>query len=144
MYFEARIRKDGPGYRVTFPGLPNVITFAESRPNAVRYAEEALIGCLLEDMDRGFDLPVPTQSRTRRGTVLIPVPVTIAVALLLRKHRRQKRWTTVHVAQRLGITRQAYEKLERGKGNPSLQTLRKAFAVFGQMLGVVTYEAKAA
>jgi antitoxin HicB len=144
MYFEARIRKDGNGYRITFPGLESVLTYAETREKAVASASEALVGCLLEDLNRGLDLPTPVMTGSKKGTLLVPVPVSIGVALLLRRFRRQQGCTTLQVARKLGITRQAYEKLERGKGNPSLQTLTRTFAVFGVVFDLVTCPAKAA
>lgn len=137
MYFEARIRRDGPGYRISFPGLDNVLTYAETKEDALRFGEEALVGCLLEDLDRGLDLPVPLQRKGNRGICLVRIPATLAVALMLRKQRRDKGWTTLQVAKKLRVSRQAYEKLERGKGNPSLLTLRKVFAVFGQIFDLV-------
>jgi DNA-binding XRE family transcriptional regulator len=139
MYFEARIRKDGKGYRVTFPGLDNVLVYADSKQDAVKSAREALVGCLLEDMERGFDLPVPITRAQSRGTQLIPVPVPLGIALLLRRLRHRKQWTTFQVAKRLGISRQAYEKLERGTANPSLQTLEKTFTVFGVVFDLTTH-----
>ncbi len=144
MFFEASIRKDGKGYRVVFRGLPNVLTYAENRGKALTAAREALIGCLLEDLDRGLDLPAPVPARQRSGTALVPVPPSIGVALILRRLRRKKGWTTVTVARSLGVTRQAYEKLERGKGNPSLQTLEKVFGVLGVEFDLVTTPRQAA
>ncbi|MFH1263230.1 MAG: type II toxin-antitoxin system HicB family antitoxin [Pseudomonadota bacterium] len=144
MYFEAKIRKEGNGYRVTFPGLENVLTYAETREKAVSSASEALVGCLLEDLDRGLDLPTPVMMGPKKGTVLIPIPASIGVALLLRKFRREQGRTTLQVAKRLGITRQAYEKLERGRGNPSLQTLDKTFAAFGVTFDLITRRKEAA
>ncbi|HLG20558.1 MAG TPA: type II toxin-antitoxin system HicB family antitoxin [Bdellovibrionota bacterium] len=131
MYFEAKIRKEGKGYRVTFPGLPNVFTYAESFDCALTSAREALEGCLLEDLNRGLDLPVPRRYSRKRETHLIPVSLEIGIALLLRKLRREKGWTTRLVANKLRISRQAYEKLERGTGNPSVETLERTLAVFG-------------
>lgn len=139
MFFEARIRKDGKGYRVTFPGLENVMTYAETREKALQSAREALVGCLLEDLDRGLTLPSPVVSRKKRGSWLIPVPVSLGAALILRRIRRKKNWTTLQVAKRLGITRQAYEKLERGTANPSLTTLDRTFAVFGVTFDLFTH-----
>jgi DNA-binding XRE family transcriptional regulator len=108
------------------------LTFEASRDRALVSAQEALIGCLSEDLDRGLDLPTPSLDRLNPQSVLIPIPLRLSVALLLKRFRREKDWTTRDVAKRLGVTRQAYEKLERGLGNPSVGTMERTLAIFGK------------
>lgn len=41
-------------YIATFPDVPNVNTFGNSREHAIEMAKDALEGCLRRDFDRGF------------------------------------------------------------------------------------------
>ena len=56
----------------------------------------------------------------------------VSVPILLRKLRVKKNLTQGDIAKVLGISYQAYQRLERpGKSNPTLKTLERLAKVFG-------------
>jgi transcriptional regulator with XRE-family HTH domain len=56
---------------------------------------------------------------------MIPVDIKIAFAIHLRRLRMKKGLTQNDVAKRLGISQQAYAKLEIPDCNPSLETIKR-------------------
>lgn len=134
MHYFAEIKKEGDIYYVTFPDLENVQTYAHNFTDAVEYAEEALNGCIEADFERGFSLP---EAKEYKGEGYYPIQVYphIAIALNLRKIRAGK--SQKEIADMLGISYQAYQKLENPrKCNPTLKTLEKIAKVLNKELEV--------
>ena len=110
-------------YLAKFPDIPNVNTYGETVEDACKNAKEALNGCLESDFERGFKLPKSSQKRYQNGYA-IEVEPHIALAYQLRKIRNGM--TQLQIARKLGISYQAYQKLENPrKCNPTVKTLEK-------------------
>lgn len=107
-YVAQVLRKDGV-YVVTFPDLPNVNTYGETKAEAIKYAHEALNLTLEVDFERGFSLPQP-KAVPGHGTITVRVQPNIAIAYQLRRLRHNQ--TQAEVAKKVGISYQAYQKLE--------------------------------
>jgi len=123
MYFYSKIKKKDGIYIVTFPDFENVNTYGDTLDEALQNASEALNGCILSDFGRGFKLP---ERKEYFGNEYYKITVfpNIAVALQLRELRGNK--TQIEMARSLGITYQAYQKLENPvKSNPTIKTLMK-------------------
>ena len=91
--------------------------------DALNNAAEALNGSLESDFDRGYTLP---ESKARKGRNMHQIDVAphIEIAYVLRKLRRDH--SQKEIADRLGISPQAYQKLENPrKCNPTIKTLEK-------------------
>ncbi len=134
MQYYARIEQDGDIYRVSFPDLPNVITYGESPEQARQYAAEALSGTVEADFERGFSIPEP---REYTGPDYVPVTLEphIGVAITLRTIRGER--SQKEIAEALGISPQAYQRLENPRrSNPTLKTLERIAEVFGRRLEV--------
>ena|SRR5271157_1333648 len=132
-YFAKIIRKDG-AYLVSFPELENINTYGVTIAEAIRNAEEALNGSLESDFERGFSLPEPKDHKGS-GYYKISVLPHLEIAYTLRKLRTGK--SQVEIAHSLGISYQAYQKLENPrKCNPTIKTLEKIGAVLGRKLEV--------
>lgn len=130
--YHARIRKQRQGgYLVEFPDLPGCLTEGETLRDALKNAREALSGWLFVAIKHGDEIPA---ARGRRGSdyhrVVPDLDVTIPLAILAARKRRGL--TQQQVADALGITQQAYRKLEMpGKSNPTLRTLERLGGLLG-------------
>ena len=134
MHYFAKISKEDGCYLVSFPELPNINTYGDSLAEAIHNAEEALNGSLESDFERGFSLPAPKEHKGS-GFHKIPVLPHLEIAYTLRKLRTGK--SQVQLAHALGISYQAYQKLENPrKCNPTIKTLEKISAVLGKQLEV--------
>ena len=112
-------------YLASFPELEGCLSEGKTLEEAKKNASEALNGWLASHCDRNLDIPNP-KSRKGKNYYPITVDLQITLAIVLRKKRRKKKWTQSQAARKLGITQQAYARLEiPTRANPSLVTLKK-------------------
>jgi antitoxin HicB len=134
MHYSAKISKKDGVYLVSFPELVNINTYGSTLSEAIQNAEEALNGSLESDFERGFSLPEPREHKAS-GYYKIPVLPHLEIAYALRKMRTGK--SQVEIARSLGISYQAYQKLENPrKCNPTIKTLEKISIALGRKLEV--------
>jgi len=117
-------------YLVEFPDLPGCLTEGDTLEEAKRNAKEALTGYLASVFERDLKIPGPSAVKGKHIYGIEPEP-EVSIPILLRKFRETKRFTQGDVAKVLGISYQAYQRLERpGKSNPTLKTLERLAKVF--------------
>lgn len=119
---------EGKGVGVRFAEHPNVITYGTDWDHARDAAQEALAAALAVDFEQGFRLPEATTPKASTGerVVFVPLEPDVRLAYVLRDLREQEGLTQKQVAQRLGITYQSYQRMERpGRSNLSLATLAR-------------------
>ena len=135
MKYYARINKQKDGkYLVEFLDLPGCLTEGKTLAMAIINAEEALSGWLASHCDRNMNVLDP---KTRKGRDFYPISVDlrVAFAVLLRKVRIKKGLTQNQVASLLGISQQAYARMEiPSKTNPSLSTVQNISKVLNTKL----------
>lgn len=135
MKYYAKLIKENNYYIVTFPDLPNVNTFGNTKEEALQNAYDALNGCIESDFERGFKIPNP---KAYSGTIYFPITIKphIELSIMLREIRANK--SQIEVANMLGISYQAYQKLENPrKCNPTVKTLEKIASIYHKELKVV-------
>lgn len=83
---------DGPGYMVTFPDIPEAITYGRTKTEAIGLAYD----CLITALDFYFDdmrmVPVPSAQADGQHVVALPPSIAIKVELLneiVRRHVKQ-------------------------------------------------------
>jgi len=79
--YPARVTRDGDGYVVSFPDIPEALTGAKDRDEAIDMAVDALTTA----MDFYFEdrRAVPMPSALKRGHVAIELPASVAAKVLL-------------------------------------------------------------
>lgn len=79
--YPARVERDGDGYLVTFPDIPEAVTGAKERAEAIELAADALTTA----MDFYFEdrRPVPMPSPLKKGQVVVDLPVSVSAKVLL-------------------------------------------------------------
>lgn len=126
-------------YTVTFPDLPGCVTFGDTLDGAKRMAAEALSGYLASIFERNVRMPKPSKPKGKSAYLIRPETPVLA-ALSLRVLREELRLSQTEAAKRLGITYQAYQRLENPRSaNPTLRTLEKVAKALGKRL-VLTLE----
>ena len=108
-----------------FPELPGCLTEGKTKESALKNAKEALNGWLSANCDRDLAIAAPAK---RKGGNYAPVEVDLGVAfaICLRRSRAKYGLTQAQAAKKLGISQQAYAKLESAHtSNPSLSTIQK-------------------
>lgn len=115
--------------------MDGVITYGESREHALEMAREALTGILLSMLKHNESIPRPPLATGPDVFLVEPEPVVVA-PILLRWAREEAGLTQSEVADRLKVTYQSYQRLERGDANPSIKTLAKVARALGRDLHI--------
>ena len=125
---------DDKAYNVRFLDIPGCITFGETLEEAKTMAKDALTG-VLEVLDsRKMNVPEPSQVSEPHIYYIEP-EINTAFAIWLKKEREKNGLTQSDVARKLGISYQAYQRIEDpSRTNPTLKTIRKLEEVFGKRL----------
>ncbi len=137
MHYYGKITKEDEMYLVSFPEFENINTYGKTIEDALKNAEEALNGSLESDFERGFTLPV-SKEYSGKKYYRIKVYPHLEIAYTLKKLRKNK--SQVDIAKELGISYQAYQKLENPrKCNPTVKTLEKISNVLGRKLEITFF-----
>ena len=135
MNYIAKFFKDGDGIGVEFPDVPGAFTCADTMDEARDMARDVLNGVLSVMLDRKDPLPVArTNADPRKGLEAVPVDDRLAVAYTIFEARRGK--SAAEVARKMGISRQAYQRLEDPKASLTVATLVKAAKALGKQLDI--------
>jgi antitoxin HicB len=132
LLYPARIWKEDSVYYVQFEDLENGFTFGETLKKAKEMAADVLSGLLSSYLEH--DEPIPAHSSKIKGKniYLIAPDAKVQAALLLRMARSST--SQSKVAQAMGTTWQAYQKIESPRSNTTLSKLQKAAKALNKYL----------
>ena len=136
LFYPAIIKyiKEDRSYLVEFPDLLGCLTEGKCLEEAKSNARDALTGYLASIFERNFKIPEPSKPKGKNIYMIEPEP-EVSLPIILRKLRKNKNMTQGDIAKVLGISYQAYQRLEKpGKSNPTLKTLERLAKVFDKDL----------
>ena len=135
-YFARITRQRSGGYLAEFPELPGCLTEGDTLEGALKNAHKALSAWLYVALRNGDELS-PGRIRRGPGYHRIVPDLDVLVPLVVLSARKRRGLTQEQVAKALGISQQAYRKLEMpGKSNPTLRTLERLSGVLGLELSL--------
>ena len=79
--YPARVTRDGDGYMVSFPDIPEALTGARARSEAIELAADALTTATDFYFEDGRTVPPP--SAMKRGQIAIDLPASVSAKVLL-------------------------------------------------------------
>lgn len=135
--YYAILEKDEDTVLVRFPQHPNINTYGFDWEHAEEMAREALSAALEADFERGYQLPTVKKPRARKGrkVVFIALEPEVRTAYMLRAWREEAGLTQKKMAERLGVTYQAYQRMERpGRSNLTVNTLERVARALNKKL----------
>lgn len=130
--FPARIKSDSGQYAVSFRDIPEAITWAKTREEALALAGDALATA----MDFYFEdnRQVPKPSDARRGEVLVELPASISAKVLLLNEMIAQHVTAAELARRLSTSPQAVNRIVDIKHPTKIDTIAEALGKIGRRL----------
>lgn len=127
-----RVWEEDDSYIVQgLPPLDNVLTYGKTMSDALVSAREALTGVLGAMLDRSQPIPDPPGVDDGEGIYLVEPFAKVTAPILLQKAREAAGLTQGDLAERLGVSYQAIQKLERSGANPTVATLERVFRGLG-------------
>lgn len=133
MRYPAFISHEGDATLVEFPDAPGCQTFTRGKQVRER-AREAIEGWLEAQLEDRTTPPRPsTRVKPPKGATLdwVAVDPILGVRLALRWAREEAGLTQGALAKKMGISQQAYAKLESPDANLTMETLERAARALG-------------
>lgn len=143
IFFEKKSKTHG----VRFPDHPGIVTYGKTHEEAIEMAQEALSVALESEFDRDQPLPSSHKPKAKGGNkvVFIPLEPEVRMAYLLRRWREDAGLSQKQLAERLEISFQAYQRMERpGRSNLTIATLQRIAQALHKTLVLDVCDLKAA
>ena len=130
--YPARITRDGDGFMVSFPDIPEALTGAPSRDEAITMAADALTTA----MDFYFEdrRPVPSPSAPKRGQVMINLPPSVGAKVLLLNEMLAQGTRPSDLARLMNIRPQEVNRLTTLRHPTKIDTVADALKALGKRL----------
>lgn len=138
MRYPALITHEGDATLVEFPDAPGCQTFTRGKQVRER-AREAIEGWLEAQLEDRATPPRPSiRAKAPKGAALdwIAIDPILGVRLALRWAREEAGLTQAVLAKKMGVSQQAYAKLESPDANLTINTLARAAKALGMRVEV--------
>ena len=139
--YPVRFKTDSNGtLLVTFPDVPEAITFGETRADALARAAEALEAALSLYTDARRDLPHP-KSTTSRKTLIVTLPALTEAKLALYELMRANGVSKAELARRLICGKSQVDRLLDLNHGSRLDQLEAAFQALSKRMSITIEDA---
>ena len=129
--------KNGPGFHVRFPDLPEALTGGGDLDDTLVQAADCLAEALAGRIARGDGIPAP--SKLKRGQHPVSVPLYLAPKLALYLAMREGGIRNTELAKRLGVSETIVRRMLDPKHNTKPERIQAALAALGKRI-VVRFE----
>ncbi len=129
---------DGCAINVSFPDVPEALTWGDNEAEALVLAEDCLVTALNRYVRAGKSLPRPGPAK---GRPMIRVPPLVAAKLALYGAMREQGVSQAELARRLGVGEKVVAALLDLKRRTYLGQLERALAELGVQLEVTVRSA---
>ena len=130
--YPARLTRDGDGFMVSFPDIPEALTGAPSREQALDMAADALTTA----MDFYFEdrRPVPPPSAPKRGQIVIDLPPSVGAKVLLLNEMLVQGTRPAELARLMNVRPQEVNRLTTLRHPTKIDTVAAALRALGKRL----------
>jgi len=132
--YPARVTRDGEGHMVSFPDIPEALTGAADRDEAIALAADALVTA----MDFYFEdrRLVPAPSAPKRGQITVDLPASVAAKVLLLNEMIAQGKRPAELARLMSARPQEVTRLMDLRHPTKIDTVAAALAAMGRRLEV--------
>ena len=130
--YPARVARDGSGFMVSFPDIPEALTGATTKAQALEMAADALTTA----MDFYFEdrRLVPAPSAPKRGQVMIDLPPSVGAKVLLLNEMIAQGTRPADLARRMNVRPQEVNRLTDLHHPTKIDTIAQALKTLGRRL----------
>ena len=136
--YPAAARQDADGVTITFPDVPEAITWGRSVAEALERAPDALISALATYVEDDRTLPPPSASD---GRSLIRVTALEATKLALHDAMLAANISNSDLAERIGCDAAAVHRLRDPLQRSDIESLETALRALGKRVEVTIHDA---
>lgn len=124
---------------VTSPDFPDVITFGETREDALHYAVGAFREVIAARIH--YKVPIPKPSRIKAGEPFIMLPLQTEMKVRLYEALQENGMKKAELARMLNLHRQEIDRRLDFKQSTSIGKIEAAFAALGKQLKIEVADA---
>ena len=134
MQYPVNIKRDGKGWRVAFPDIPEALTSGATIEQALAMAHDALETA----MDFYFEdkRPVPLPSKAKRGQTVVELPASLSAKVYLLNEMLKQKIRPSELARRLHTTPQEVNRLTNLHHTSRIDGIAAALQALGKRLDV--------
>ena len=132
LIFPAVVVRDGSGYAVSFPDIPEALTSGASRGEALEMARDAL-ETAIEFYFEG-NRTIPTPGKVKPGQDAVELPASLSAKVLLLNEMLAQNVTPAELARRLGTSPQSVQRIMDLDHTTKIDTVAEAFRALGKRL----------
>ena len=130
--YRVKLEDDEGTVLVTSPDFPEVITFGETREDALKYAvgafQEIIAGYV------HYKKPIPKPSKIRANDDFITLPLQTEMKILMHESMRESGMKKSQLARKMKLHRQEMERLLDFNKSTNLDRIESAFAAMGKRI----------
>ncbi|MFA9209181.1 MAG: type II toxin-antitoxin system HicB family antitoxin [Yersinia sp. (in: enterobacteria)] len=130
MRYPVKLQKDGDGYFVSFPDIPEALTQGETREEALEMARDALVTAFDFYFEDNRQVPLPSDF----GDDLVSVPASVWAKVLLLNTMLETGITNAELARRMGLKPQEVQRIVTLGHNTKIDTVEAALTALGKRL----------
>jgi antitoxin HicB len=119
---------------VTAPDFPEVITFGNTREEALSYAVGAFREVIASKIHNKE--PIPKPSKVRKGEPFVVLPLQTEMKIKLFQSMQETGIRKAELARKMHLHRQEIERLLNFDQSTNLSKIESAFAVMGKRLNI--------
>ncbi len=137
--YRVKLEDDEGTVLVTSPDFPDVITFGETREDALHYAVGAFREIIASRIH--YKEPIPKPSRIKAGEPFITLPLQTEMKIRLYEALNENGMKKAELARMLNLHRQEIDRLLDFKQSTSIGKIEAAFAALGKQLKIEVADA---
>ena len=132
--YRVKLQDDEGTVLVTSPDFPEVITFGETRDEALKYAVGAFREIIAGYMH--YKKPIPKPSKIRAKDDFITLPLQTELKIRMYESMRDSGMKKAELARKMKLHRQEIERLLDFEQSTNLARLELAFAALGKRIHI--------
>lgn len=130
---------DNGTFLVTSPDFPEVITFGETREDALHHAVGAFREVIAAKIH--YREPIPSPTKLRKGESFVVLPLQTEMKVRLYQSLQESGVKKSELARRMKLHRQEVERILDFNQSTNLNKIESAFAALGKRLNIEVADA---
>ncbi|WP_072100621.1 type II toxin-antitoxin system HicB family antitoxin [Yersinia rohdei] len=130
MTYPVKLQKDGDGYFVSFPDIPEALTQGDTKEEALEMARDALVTAFEFYFEDNRPVPLPSGL----GDDFVSVPASVWAKVLLLNAMLETGITNAELARRMGLKPQEVQRIVTLGHNTKIDTIEAALAALDKCL----------
>lgn len=130
MRYPCVVEKDGDGFFVRFPDIPEALTQGDTREEALEMARDALVTAFEFYFEDNRQVPAPSAE----GVDFILVPASVAAKVILLNTMLDQGVSNAELARRMGVTPPVAQRVVTLGHTTKIDTIEAALNALGKQL----------